>query len=320
VTRRESRGQRTEENNQVNDSSWRNLSALLGAACVVLIFAAGLLLATGGGSATPSQPAPSGSLSADVSANPSDSGAIDSGGPSDTPGATATPTPGPTATPPAKAPIAQITFNDMMMDASTAPSAMVRTFTFTTDGVGAIGISILKSSGGMVKICAKVDDSKWDCRTGTKVVYKGATTDTAHSLWTITMVGSAANTPVADLALSWPTNNARITLTHGRLQGSSSPGVPETLNGFSATFKSRAAGSVSVSAAWTLITTDVDVALSNVTGKTPVPVNSQQFTGAKNLGTPGYTYNVDANQFYKVTLRDISADSMKPDLTAAIAF
>ena len=51
------RRSRTEEKNSVNDNTWRNLSAMLGVACVVLIIAAGALLATSGGSATATQTA-----------------------------------------------------------------------------------------------------------------------------------------------------------------------------------------------------------------------------------------------------------------------
>ena len=91
----------------MNDTSRRNLSAILGVACVVLIIAAGALLATSGESASPSL---SGSSVASVI--PSDSGPIVDSSASPTPttpsvssSPTVVPTGGPTATPAPKAPV-----------------------------------------------------------------------------------------------------------------------------------------------------------------------------------------------------------------------
>ena len=304
----------------MNDTTWRNLSAVLGVACVVLIIAAGALLATSGESSAPSQ-----ALGSVASVSPSGSVAATSSGPSGSLApsaatASAVPTVAPTATPPAKAPIAQITFNNLQLDGSTDPLGKPRTFTFITDGSGPVGISITKApTKATTRICAQVDGSKPDCRVGTRVTYKGAYTDTAHSVWVVTLIGPAATGPTVDVAFSWPSNNPQITLTHGRLQGSSSPGVSQNLNGFAATFTAVAAGNLTVAASWTQIATDVAVTTDQLVGPSSNLVDQKQITNVTNLGTPGYTFGVSAGQTYQVSLRDLSADAQRPDLTAVIS-
>ncbi|MGD0862790.1 MAG: hypothetical protein ABSA21_08500 [Candidatus Limnocylindrales bacterium] len=305
----------------MNDTSWRNLSAILGLACVILIIAAGALLATSGESPAPSPLDTSAVGSATPSGTSSASSTAGSSAPSASSGSSATASAGPTATPQAPAPIASVTFSNLMLDASTDPLGKARTFTFITDGVGPVGIAITKSPAKeTTKICASVDSSKPDCRIGTKVTYTGAYTDTAHSVWVVTLIGPAGAGPTVNVSFSWPTNNARITLTHGRLQGSSSPGVNVGLNGFTATFKTRSAGNVTLAASWTVITTDVDVSLSDVSGSSANLVDEKPYSGVQNLGTSGYSYAVTAAKSYQISFRDTSANSMRPDLTAVLSF
>jgi hypothetical protein len=282
-----------------------------------LITAAGALLMTSGESPTPSQ-----SDHSVASVIPSASSSDSAGSPVPSPSSSASviPTPGPSATPEPKAPIAQVTFNNLMLDATTDALGRPRTFTFVTDGSGPVGIAIIKSAGtAMTKICAKVDDSKADCRTGRQVSFKGAYTDTAHSVWVVTLIGPVGASPLVDVAFSWPTRNARITLTHGRLQGSSSPGISEYLNGFTATFKTNAAGNVTVASSWTVITTDVKVKTEEVSGTSLNLQDQKAFTSATNLGTPGYTFGVGGGKFFRVSLRNTSANNGRPDLTAVLS-
>ena len=311
----------------MNDTSWRNLSAILGVACVILIIAAGALLATSGESPTPSPSAtaavgsvapagtnPTDSIAPSAAVTPSGSAAVPT-----SPADTSSPGPsGPTPSAPANAPIAAVTFNNLMLDASTDTSGTARTITFITDGNGKVGIAMTKSTSATTRICVKVDDAKPDCRVGTKVNYAGAFTDTAHSVWTITLLGNSTATPTIDLALSWPTNTGKVSLTHGRLQGSSSAGVPEALNGFTATFKGRSPGNVTLSASWTVVTADVDVSLADVDGPKAIAVDEKQFKGAQNLGTAGYSFGIDAAKFYRIFFRSLSADSGRPDLSAVL--
>jgi hypothetical protein len=302
----------------VNDTSWRKLSAALGVACVVLIIAAGALLATSGESPTSSQ-----SPSSEISANPSGTDSGPSGSPAPTPSTGTSPIPsnGPTPTLPPNAPIASVTFNNLALDGSSDPLGKSRTFTFVTDGSGPVGIAITKSAPAKAttRICAKVDDSKPDCRLGTRVTYKGAFTDTAHSVWVITLIGPAATGPTVDVAFSWPTFHTKITFTHGRLQGSSSPNVPVTENGFTASFKTVSAGPVTVAASWTVVTANVKVTTEDLNSSSASTLDEKQFTSATNLGTPGYSFNVAAGKSFRVSLRNTSADSGRPDLTAVLS-
>jgi hypothetical protein len=299
----------------VDDKSWRNLSAVLGVACVILIVAAGALLYTSGESPAPSQQ-PGNSVAFE---SPTDSTGSLSPDESPSDNATFTPFASPTPTPP-PAHIATVTFNDLQLDAMNDALGKPRTFTFIADGKGAIGISIVKSSPAKTttRICARVDGSKWDCRTGTKVAYKGAFTDTAHSVWEVTVIGNQGATPVIDLTLSWPANTPRVELTHGRLQGSSSPGVPDTLNGFTVSTTPKTDGNLGVSASWTGVTTDVRVTTDQVVGSSSNLLDQRAYNGAQNLGTPGYSFAVSAGKTYRLSLRNLSADSGRPDLTAVV--
>ncbi len=304
----------------MNDSSWRNLSAMLGVACVVLIIAAGALLATSGESSpTPSQPVGSVASVIPSSSAPSDS----SGSPAPSASATASagPTATPTGTPVANAPIAHVTFNNLQLDATSDALGKPRTFTFITDGSGPVGIAIVKSSPAKAttRICAQIDGGKADCRTGTAVSYNGAFTDTAHSVWVVTLIGPASVGPTVDVAFSWPTNHAQITLTHGRFQGSSSPGVSPNLNGFTASVKTVNAGNLTVAASWTAVTANVEITTEDLNAPTATIKDQKQITSATNLGTPGYTFGLDAAKWYRVSLRNLSADSQRPDLTAVIS-
>jgi hypothetical protein len=293
---------------------------MLGVACVVLIIAAGALLATSGESSpTPSQPVGSVASVIPSSSAPSDS----SGSPAPSASATASagPTATPTGTPVANAPIAHVTFNNLQLDATSDALGKPRTFTFITDGSGPVGIAIVKSSPAKAttRICAQIDGGKADCRTGTAVSYNGAFTDTAHSVWVVTLIGPASVGPTVDVAFSWPTNHAQITLTHGRFQGSSSPGVSPNLNGFTASVKTVNAGNLTVAASWTAVTANVEITTEDLNAPTATIKDQKQITSATNLGTPGYTFGLDAAKWYRVSLRNLSADSQRPDLTAVIS-
>ena len=121
------------------------------------------------------------------------------------------------------------------------------------------------------------------------------------------------------MALSWPTNHAQITLTHGRFQGSSSPGVSPNLNGFTATVKTVNAGNLTVAASWTAVTANVEVTTEDLNAPTATILDQKQFSSVTNLGTPGYAYGLNAGKSYRVSLRNLSADSQRPDLTAVIS-
>jgi hypothetical protein len=297
----------------VDDKGWRNVSVILGVVCALLIGAAGaLILVIGPGGS--SQPTVSATPSS--SATPEDTSSLEpseSASPEASPSGTAGPTPTPQPT--QSAPTAAITFNDMQLDADSDPGKYVRTFSFMSDGWGDVKMSVTKASGGTTKICAKVDASAFSCKTGSLPGFPKAKADTAHSVWTVTLIGVGAATPTVDVAFSWPTNNAQINLLHGRFQGMS-PGVPLALNGFTTTFVPRSDGNVKVDASWTVIVTDVRLDLADVTN-VPFVVDEKTYSGVQFMS---YTHSVDSGKTYKVLLRNTSADNYKPDLTVQISF
>jgi hypothetical protein len=209
----------------------------------------------------------------------------------------------------------------MAIDAASDPLATSRTFSFVSDGAGPVSAQVTKSSLATpsIKMCIKIDAGAQTCSTGAKPGFPNALADRPHSLWVVTLIGVGDATPTVDVAFSWPAASPSITLAHGRLQGSSSPGIPEALNGFNATFNARIAGTVSVKVAWTVIVTDVDIALADVTGASALSVDETQRQGVKAVD-PAYTHAVDAGKKYKVMFRDLSADSQRPDLNATITF
>lgn len=312
----------------MNDKTWRNVSIVLAVMCVLLLGVAGAIyFGSNSSSPGPTDTAsafaggPSASASASLPGETS-SAAGNSATPTN-PGSSASanakPTPTPKAT--ANAPTASITFNDMMLDAQNDPLATSRTFSFTSDGPGPVSMQVTKSSLATpsIKMCVKIDAGAQTCSTGSKPGFPNALADRPHSLWVVTLIGVGAATPTVDVAFSWPTASAAITLAHGRLQGSSSPGISEALNGFNATFKPRAGGKVAVGVVWTVIVADVDIALADVTGGSALSVDETQRHGVKAVDPP-YTDSVDAGTTYKVMFRDLSADSQRPDLNATISF
>jgi hypothetical protein len=299
----------------VNDDRWRNISLVLGLICVVLIIAAGLLVVTGKNQTPTQAPLPS-----DTSGSTLESPTIgDTFSLPPTLGPSASPTASPTPAPTQSAPTAVINFTGMTLDAGSTTGATARTFTFISDGIGAVGMQITKSSGGTVKFCAKVDTSAFSCKSGGNPGFPKASADTPHSVWTVTIIGSGTDTPTVDVRFSWPTAAAKITLSHGRLQGSSTQGVPEGLNGFTATFQPRSSGDVNLQASWTSITTDVQVTLADVSVPPAVNVDQQTFNGVGFLA-PAYTHGLDQGKSYQISLRNTAADSNRPDLTAQINF
>lgn len=303
----------------MDDRVWRNISIGLGVICALLIGFAGALMVVGGHSetsagATPSPlvgeptptPAPSTSLVASAEPTPIYTGP-------------ATPTPAPSQT----ADFATVAFAGMALDATSDSHGTARTFTFQTDGNGPLNLSVTKiSAGGSVRMCLKVDAGSFACRVGTPTSLPSMTkafADTDHSTWTLTLIGYNTSKPIVDVSITWPTNNPKITLTHGRLQGSSTAGVSDALNGFTAVFRPRNPGSLNIQASWTEVTVNAEMTLTDVTSTTPVKLDDRTYTAATFVN-PIYTFSVDPTKTYQIALRDQSADSQRPDLTAEIAF
>ena len=278
-----------------------------------------LLVGCQGGSATPSATAGPGTSPLASPTGPSPSG-IATAIPTSNP--TATPTASPTAAP--TAPIAQVTFNEMELDAQAGPEAQARTFTFTTDGNGPVSVAVVKNKNlsDSTKLCLAVDGGTPTCQSGQLPSIPVTQATTPHSTWVVTAISAGnATTPIVDVAMSWPTNNPHIKLQHGRLQGSMSPGVPEELNGFNVTFNPRGPGNFTVSSKWTVILTYIDVVLYDVTSMPWVNLYEHLFDGGgSGVQQVSYTTTVDHSKTYRFTLRDTQADNYRPDLTAEVSF
>jgi hypothetical protein len=300
----------------VDDRLWKNLSLALGVVCAILIGVAGVMMVYGNEktTTTPSG-SPTGAI-ANGTEGPTASGTGGSGSP--------TVTKTPSSTGPASP--AQITFSDMKLDSYNATvngTGAGRTFSFVTDGAGPVTWAVTKvSAQGTVRMCAKVDQGDFTCKVGGVMASKGAMSDSTPdkpSTWTVVYYGYGDSTPTIDLSLTWPTTDPKVTLNHGRFQGSTTEGVSESLNGFSVTFKPRKAGSLNVQASWTVVTADVKVDLLDATTSPAVPVDSKAYSGVNYLNPP-YVANVDPSKTYLVKVRDQSADSQRPDLTAVVQF
>jgi hypothetical protein len=302
----------------VDDRIWKNLSIVLGIVCAVLLGIAGALMVIHKDGSSGATSSPDASAISEGSQAPTDA----SGNPaSQTPGGSQGPS-GPPAPTPKLGPSAPatITFTGLALDAANDKSGTVRTFTFISDGPGPVTYAVTKTSaGGSTKMCAKVDAGAFGCKVLALPNFLKGAADAEHNTWTVTLVGYGNSHPTVDVTFTWPAITPKITLNHGRFQGSSSPNVAEALNGFSATFKPRAAGPLNVQASWTTITTDVEMSLSDVTTPPAVTVDHRQYSAVTYI-SPAYNYNVDPTKTYLLKLRDTSADSQRPDLTAQITF
>ncbi len=306
----------------MDDRVWKNISIVLGVVCALLIGVAGALMIVGShrsGSTANASASPSG-----VVAVATDSAAADnSGGPSaSTSGASQSHGPtapsGPTPTPGKPSP-ATITFTNIGLDASTDAQATTRTFTFISDGAGPVTFAVTKiSAGGTAKLCINVDGSVPTCKIGTPSklpTFPSGAADQVHSTWSVTLIGYNSSAPTVDLTFTWPTATPKVTLTHGRFQG-----TPEAFAGFSASFKPRASGSINIQAAWTLITTKASMTLYDASGTPAIVVDQRQYDGVTYVN-PAFTSNVDPTKTYQVKLLRTSPDSSdRPDLTAQITF
>lgn len=301
----------------MDDRLWKNVSILLGVACALLIGIAGALLIVGhkSGGATSSTDTASAS---EVASAPMPTAA-----PSGSGGVVITPTPGPTATP---GPISQatITFNGLGLDASTDTSGSSRTFQFLSDGAGSVTFAITKiSAGGTAKLCIKVDTGAFTCQVGTSgkmPSFPKGKSDPGHNTWTASVIGYGSSKPTVDVTFSWPTASPKITFSHGRFQGSSTAGIAESLNGFTATFKPRSSGSINVQAQWTVVTADAQMILQDDTTPPAVTVDQRVYKGITFI-SPDFTAKVDPTKTYMIKLRNSSPDEgQHPDLTAQISF
>ena len=302
----------------MDDRIWKNLSILLGIVCAVLLGIAGALMVIRTGGPSGATPSPDSSAISEGSQAPTDS----SGNPiSQSPGASHGPSGSPAPTPKlGPSSPATITFTGLALDSANDKNGTARTFTFVSDSAGPATYAVTSTSaGGSTKMCAKVDTGAFGCKIGAKPNFLTGTSDATPNTWTVTVVGYGNSHPTVDVTFTWSTSAPKITLNHGRFQGSSTANVAEALNGFTASFKPRAAGPLNVQASWTTISADVEMSLAEVTTPPAVAVDNRQYSGVTYI-SPAYNYNVEPTKTYQLKLRNSSADSQRPDLTAQITF
>ena len=297
----------------MDDRVWRNVSIVLGVVCALLIGVAGALLIVGHRSATPTDT--SSPVVATASPIPGNT-EIASGETPASSGATPT-TAGPTPTQGPASP-ATITFNGLGLDSGNGSTSTARTFTFTSDGPGPVTFAVTKiSSGGTAKLCINVDGGAFVCKVGTPSKlpsFPSGKADTAHSAWSVTVIGYGSSAPTVDLTFTWPTAGPKVLLTHGRFQG-----TPAALAGFTATFKPRTAGQLNVQAQWS-VNADASMTLFDATTSPAVTVDQRQYSSVTTI-SPAFTTNVDPTKTYQVKLLRTSADTPdQQDLTAQVIF
>jgi hypothetical protein len=297
----------------LDDRVWKNISIGLGVVCALLIGVAGALMIVGHKGSTP---APSASFVAvgDSTAAPGSSATLSTTGSGSPASAEITPTPG------APSP-ATIKFTGVGLDAGNDANGSDRTFTITSDGPGPVTFTVTSvSKGGTAKLCDSVDGGGPYCVLGTTAkppVSNKGKADTSHSTWTLTLRGYVASAPTVDVSITWPSSSPKVTLTHGRYQGT---GASDSLNGFTATFQPRAKGTLNVQSAWTLLSVDSNATLYDASTAPNISLNSHDYKSAMFLD-PAYTATLDPSKTYQIKIRRTTADSsQRPDLTAQISF
>ena len=164
-------------------------------------------------------------------------------------------------------------------------------------------------------LCLAAEDSKPECASGATPGFTRPTA-AAHSRWTVTLVSADDGTPTVDVAFSWPADHPSIRLGGGRFQGYPNP---DSLRSLNASFKTRAAGQVSLTAAWPPAVVEATLTLADATSATAVTVDAASYLGAASIaGT--YSHAVAARRTYTIALFDADADKGRPSLSATIAF
>jgi hypothetical protein len=225
----------------------------------------------------------------------------------------------PTGTPTAAAipsqtsPTATITFNNLMLDTS---AGSARAFSFISDGGGVVSAQVVATSPtDSTKLCIAVDGAQGSCSSGATPDI-AVTATTAHSRWSVTLISPNESQPTVDVAFSWPTDNPSISLDHGRFGGFPNP---DSLRSLTATFTTRAAGRVTVDAAWSPATLDATLTLTEVSGSGGSAVDTATYAGQSSTAPP-YSHAVAVGRTYRIVLFNDSPDGVKTNLTATIAF
>ena len=213
-------------------------------------------------------------------------------------------------------PTAAISFPNLMLDSSTDAAGRTRTFSFISDGPGLVSAQIVTASPAeSTRLCLAAEGEKPVCASGAT---PGLTRPTsgAHSHWTVTLASANEGTPTVDVALRWPADHPSIQLGGGRFEGYPNP---DSLRSLNASFRTRAAGQVALTAAWPPAVIEATLTLADATSAKTITVDTASYPAAGAIaGT--YSHAVAAGRIYTVALFDAGADTGRPSLSATIAF
>jgi hypothetical protein len=219
-------------------------------ALLVLVIAVTLLIVVGrndSGTTAPSAPPV-------AIASPSEGATVtptESASPSATPEATATPATEPTASAapsgsPGARPLATLTFISLKLDATADPAGEARVVTFRSDGAGTVTAKLASTSPqGQTHMCLLVGTKEIGCKDMRSGTFTGKTSQ-AHANWTVTLQGSAAETPTVDLTVTFQAVAPSVKIEHARFDGTASPDS----NGIQARFSARGTGEAHLLADW----------------------------------------------------------------------
>jgi len=155
----------------------------------------------------------------------------------------ATPTPKPTTAP---GPVAKIVLTQLKLDAGDDPAGQNRVVTFTTGGAGEITAALSTlSPTGTTRMCLTADGKDLGCRTAAAGKLTAKTTKKAAT-FELTLRGSGTETPVVEVAITFPATTPAVTIANARFDGTM---FPET-NGIQAIVQPRANGDLHLTADW----------------------------------------------------------------------
>jgi hypothetical protein len=230
------------------------------------------------------------------------------------PSASPLPTPSPSL-PPQTAPMAQVTFNELVLYPSLTAARRPATFTFVSDGPGLVSASIVASAPrDSSTICLSGDGGTPVCGSGATPTASFAS-QSIQSKWTVTVGSANEDSPTVDVQITWPSNKASITVTQVPFEGHPNR---DSLRSLTATITARAAGSVNLAASWgpASLATSLTVWLVDKNGQQIV--DQKSYPAAESL--PASTaIAVKAGATYRMTLANESSGSTtNPNLSATL--
>jgi hypothetical protein len=299
-----------------NRKRWLGVAA--GVAIVVALLLAGWMFIGRGAIASSSPGLPPGADATGVaSAAVRSTESAPTAGPSGSAAASSNQPSTASAVPTQTAPTATITFRNLVVDSAVDPNRTARTFTFTSDGPGAVSAQVVASSPmDGTTLCLSVADAQATCATGGTPGFPSVVTTMDQTRWIVTLISAGESSPTLDLALSWPTTNPSVTLTHGRFQGTPNR---DSLRTLTANFLARAGGIATLDASWPPVTSSATATLAEVSNTGQTTVGEMRYMQAIST-SPIYSAPVGSGKLYRLDLVNDGADGLRADLKATITF